>query len=208
MRSSGACPPQYLNSATVTADGLQFQGEPAVLDMSFCAFSGPVPGFLYPARGDARGAWRPLVFAMGNDFACPLPPGVTPDDNLTCMNLAPGAAPAAAPEQATAAPEQMTVAPAQEAAVAAAAPIGTHATTELQSVAAPLADRCGSHACAVHCTPCSVGHGALHCMPVWLRRRTEFSHIATPIQTYCLRMQLAWMRGLTKQQTGKECLSL
>ena len=127
----------------VTADSLQFQGEPAVLDMSFCAFSGPVPGFLYPARGDALRAWRPLVFAMGNDFACPLPPGVTPDDNLTCVSLAPGAAPAAAPEQAAAAPEQVAGAPAQKAPLVAAAPDGAHATPELQSAAAPLADRCG-----------------------------------------------------------------
>lgn len=142
MGSSGACPPQYQDSAAVTADGLQFQGERAVLDMSFCAFSSAVPGFLYPARGDARRTWRPLVLAMGNDFACPLPPGVTPDDNMTC-GLAPGAAPAAAPEQATAAPEQVAVAPAQKATLAAAAPDGAQATTELQSVAAPLADRCG-----------------------------------------------------------------
>ena len=113
--------------------------------MSYCAFSGPVPGFLYPARGAARSAWRLLVYAMGNDFACPLPPGVTPDDNLTCVKFAPLAAPTAAPEQAAAAPEQVAVAPValQKAALAAAAPDGAQATTELQSSTAPLADRCG-----------------------------------------------------------------
>ena len=64
---------------------------------------------------------------------------------MTCAAAgpAPGAAPAAAPEQAAAAPERMTAAPAQKATLAAAAPTSTQATTELQSVAAPLADRCG-----------------------------------------------------------------
>lgn len=169
MRSFGACPPQ--DSAIVTADGLQFQGEPAVLDMSFCAFSGPVPGFLYPARGDVRSAWRPLVLAMGNDFVCPLPLGATPDDNLTCMTLAPGAAPAAPPEQATVAPEQVAAAPEalQKAALAAAAPVGAQATTELQSVAAPLADRCGvlsRFTCirsALHCrSHIAILHSCMH----------------------------------------------
>ena len=135
----------------VTGASLQSQSQPGVLDVSYCAFSGLVPGFLFPTRGDGRRAGPQLVLAMGNAFACPLPPGVTMDDNMTCTAAAPapGAAPAAAPVQAAAAPGRMTVAPVQKATLAAAAPSGAHATTELQSAAAQLADRCGL-ACMDH----------------------------------------------------------
>jgi len=99
---------QLQGVAAASGDGLAVASAPAVLDISFCNFSGLVPDALFPARGrDTPRAWQPAVFAMGNAFACPLPRGVTAADNMTCSAAAapaPGAAAPAPPSAAATAP--------------------------------------------------------------------------------------------------------
>jgi len=99
---------QLQGVAAASGDGLAVESAPAVIDISFCNFSGLVPDALFPARGrDAPLAWQPAVFAMGNAFTCPLPRGVTAADNMTCSAAAapaPGAAAPAAAQLVGAAP--------------------------------------------------------------------------------------------------------